>query len=281
VVVVSQGNRPAELATALDSVRAQQGVEPDVVVVGNGWAPIGIGADVHVVELPENLGAPGGRNAGVAAAAGRVVLFLDDDAWLDQPDVLAAAVGLFAANPRLGAAQLRVCDPAGRTLRRWVPRARVGDPARPGPAFALAEGATVVRRAAFDGVGGFAAAFRHGHEGLDLAWRLWNAGWEVRYAAELIVRHPATAPQRHSEFYRLTARNRVWAARRNLPAALIPVYLGAWAAISSARLARRPAGLRQWWAGFGAGWRDDPGPRSPMRWRTVWRLTRLGQPPII
>ena len=33
-------------------------------------------------------------------------------------------------------------------------------------------------------------------------------------------------------------------------------------------------------AGYRAGWEDRP-PRSPMRWRTVWRLTRLGRPPVL
>jgi len=36
VVVLSMGDRPAELAQALDSVLSQQGVDLDVVVVGNG-----------------------------------------------------------------------------------------------------------------------------------------------------------------------------------------------------------------------------------------------------
>jgi hypothetical protein len=39
--------------------------------------------------------------------------------------------------------------------------------------------------------------------------------------------------------------------------------------------------LRTWVAGFVEGWRTDPGLRRPMRWGTVWRMTRLGRPPII
>ncbi|MGY4966456.1 glycosyltransferase family 2 protein, partial [Streptomyces sp. 900105245] len=33
--------------------------------------------------------------------------------------------------------------------------------------------------------------------------------------------------------------------------------------------------------GFVEGLREPAGERRPMRWRTVWRLTRLGRPPVI
>lgn len=280
VVVLSQGTRPLELARCLESLRAQSGVELDIVVVGNGWAPVDLGPAVRAHALAENVGAAAGRNAGAGVVSGELIFFFDDDAWAEDPELLMHAAELFAARPRLGAVQLRVCDPDGVTMRRWVPRLRKGDPAQSGPAFALAEGVTIVRRVAFDAVAGWPGAFFFGHEGIDLAWRMWDAGWELHYAGELAVRHPTTLPSRHALFFRLTARNRVWVARRNLPWPLIPLYLAAWTLTTQIRLARQPRALRVWWGGFAEGWRTDPGPRHPMRWRTVAHLARLGQPPI-
>ncbi|MFE3939964.1 hypothetical protein ACFXPJ_41025, partial [Streptomyces goshikiensis] len=75
-------------------------------------------------------------------------------------------------------------------------------------------------------------------------------------------------------------RNRVWLAKRHLPAPLVPVYLGVWVALTVART-RSVAGLRAWLGGFAEGVRTSGGPRRPMRWRTVWRLARLGRPPVI
>jgi GT2 family glycosyltransferase len=281
VVVLSQGNRHAELVRCLDSALAQRGVAADVLVVGNGWAPSDLPTGVRTHHEPVNVGAAAGRNIGARAVVGELIFFLDDDAWFDDPDTLAAAAELFSQSAALGAIQLRVRDPEGTTLRRWVPRARVGDPTASGPAFALCEGVTMVRRAAFEAIGGWADAFFFGHEGVDLAWRLWDAGWDVRYAAELHMGHPATQATRHAEFYRLNARNRVWLARRNLPVPLVPVYLGIWTVVSNARMVRSPAAMRVWWRGFAEGWRTDAGPRRPMRWRTVVRLARLGQPPVV
>ncbi len=136
-----------------------------------------------------------------------------------------------------------------------------------------------IRRSAFDEVGGWPGHFWYGHEGIDLAWRLVDAGWTLLYRPDVEVHHPATQPSRHAVYYRMNARNRVWVARRNLPAPLVPAYLGVWTAATLARVRDRQA-LRTWFGGFREGWREDPGPRRPMSWRTVARLTRAGRPPL-
>jgi len=80
--------------------------------------------------------------------------------------------------------------------------------------------------------------------------------------------------------FRVTARNRVWLTRRRLPLPLIPVHLAVWTLITLLRT-RSTGGLRAWFGGFVEGMREPAGERRPMRWRTVWRLTRLGRPPVI
>jgi GT2 family glycosyltransferase len=280
VVVLTQGRRPAELARALASVLAQTGVELDVAVVGNGWAPTGLPGGVAAVALAENVGIPAGRNAGVPHVRGELLFFLDDDACLRDPDTLHRAAAMFAA-PELGAVQPRVLDPDGRPApRRWTPRLRVGDPARSSDVTALWEGAVAIRRDLFDQIGGWPDEFFYAHEGIDLAWAVWDAGARVRYAGELVALHPAIEPTRHEQFYRLSARNRVFLARRRLPMPLAVGYLLVWAALTVARARGRRA-LGQSWRGAVEGLRTDAGPRRPMAWRTVWRMTKAGRPPLI
>ena len=141
-------------------------------------------------------------------------------------------------------------------------------------------GASVIRRTVLERVGGLPDGFFYAHEETDLAWRALDDGWRIRYLAEVLMYHPATAPGRHAAYLRLNARNRVWLARRRLPWVLVPVYLGVWTALTVART--RPLGaVRVWLAGFVEGLATDPGQRQPMRWRTVARMTRLGRPPIV
>ena len=282
VVVLTQGRRPEDLRRAVASVLGQRGVRTDVVVVGNGWQPTGLPDGVRALGLPENVGIPAGRNAGVPEVDGDLLLFLDDDATLTEPDFLAGMVGRFDADPGLGLVQPRVDGPGGAVgPRRWTPRMRVGDPRRPSPAFSVWEGAVVTRRHAFEAAGGWPAPFFYAHEGIELAWRVWNAGYRVWYAGDVAVQHPLTAPTRHRDYFRLNARNRVWLARRNLPWALGIPYVLTWTALQLARSWRHPATLGPWLRGWWEGWRGPAGRRAPLRWRTVLRMARHGRPPVV
>jgi GT2 family glycosyltransferase len=281
VVVLTQGRRPADLSRALAALAAQTGVRTDVVVVGNGWRPTGLRPGVRGLGLAENVGIPAGRNAGVPHVAGDLVLFLDDDATLPDPGFLAAAARRFAADPALGVLQPRVDVLGGGVApRRWTPRLRVGDPRRSSPVFSVWEGALVVRRTAFEGAGGWPDPFFYAHEGIELAWRTWDAGFSVRYAGDLAAEHPLTRQTRHADYFRLNARNRVWLARRNLPWLCGIPYVGVWSALQVVRSVRTPGTLVPWARGWWEGWRTPAGDRSPLRWATVWRMTRLGRPPI-
>ena len=281
VVVLTMGKRPDDLDRGLVSLLDQRDVELDVVVVGNGWRPTGLPDGVKANALPENVGIPAGRNAGVSLVEGDLLFFLDDDACLPEDDLLARMAAQFAADPTLGLIQPRVVDPEGRAApRRWTPRVRVGDPARSSPAMNVWEGAVAIRRDAFDFAGGWPEPFWYAHEGIELAWRVWDGGFHVRYDGEIEVYHPAIQPTRHAEFYRFQARNRVWLARRNLPVPVGALYLLAWTAVSALRLRSRAA-WRETFRGYRIGLAKPAGERRPMSWRTIWRMTRAGHPPVI
>jgi GT2 family glycosyltransferase len=285
-VIITMGNRPAELQDLLDSVAKQQGRAIEVAVVGNGSPLPPMPPGVRTAELPENLGIPGGRNAGIElfGPGGRdvdVLLFLDDDGLLPCDDTGELLRRAFAQDPRLGIVSFRIADPVtGVTQRRHVPRLRSSDPMRDSRVTTFLGGACAIRSRVVQEVGPLPAEFFYAHEETDLAWRALDAGWYIDYRSDVVLHHPATSPARHAVYHRLVARNRVWLARRNLPWPLVPVYLGVWFALTLLRRPSRPA-LRAWLGGFREGWTTPGGERKPMRWRTVLQLTRLGRPPII
>lgn len=285
VVLMTMGNRPDDLERAISSLNQQRGVELDIVLLGNGWNPAEnpwpFPANVRTIHSPENLGIPEGRNVGAREARGDYLFFYDDDATLPTDHVLADMVAEMekrADNAVIGPLGQ---DPTGKpTPRRWIPRLNVKNNGKPGPATWFLEGIHLSRRTAFDQVGGWPGHFFYGHEGIDLAWRLIDAGWVIQYVPSITVNHPATSPARHAVYYRMNARNRVWVAKRNLPAPLVPLYIGNWAAITLLRV-KDKAALKVWFAGLAEGLRTDAGERHVMSWRTVAKLTRLGRPPVI
>jgi GT2 family glycosyltransferase len=280
-VILTMGNRPAELDRAVESTAPLRRDGADVVVVGNGADVPPVPAGVTTIRLPVNAGVAGGRNAGVQACAGDVVLFLDDDGWYPDAGLGEHVAGRFAADPQLAVLSFRVVDPAGGPGARWhVPRLRAGDPGRSSAVTTFAGGACAVRRSAYLQAGGLPEQFFFAHEETDLSWRLLEAGYRLEYDAAARMCHPAVPNKRHAQWYRLDGRNRVLLARRNLPWPLAGAYLLDWLALTVAR--ERSAGaLRAWLSGFAEGWRMNPGPRRPISARTVWRMTRAGRPPVI
>ncbi len=280
-VILTMGDRPAELLRAVDSVLAQQS-EVEVVVVGNGTEVTGLPGGVKTISLADNVGVAAGRNVGVEACDGDVVLFLDDDGWFPDTDLADYVSDRFAADPRLGVLSMRVVDPDGGPGARWhVPRLRAGDPERSSVVTVFLGGASAIRRTAFLEAGGYPALFFYGHEESDLAWRLQDRGYRIEYDAAVRMCHHAMPNARYDSFRRRDGRNRVLLVRRNLPWPFAALYLADWMALTVLRERGKPAHLRPWFAGFAEGWRLDPGPRRPISLRTAWRMTKAGRPPII
>ena len=276
VVVLTQADRPAELTRALASVRAQQHVDAQLVLVVNGATPPEAEPFDELIVLPHNAGIPGGRNIGAAAAHARLIMFLDDDAELLDPEMLAAVVDRFHTDPELGAMSIRLVDEEGQTQQRHIPRLGSGSAEKSGHVTHFVGAACVVRASTFRQVKGFDPLFFYSMEESDLSWRLLDAGWSIWYSADLTAFHPRTYPSRHQGYVRLIARNRLWMSWRSLPAPLLVAYLTIWTLAA----VLRGAPVRDVLDGYQSAWSARP-PRRPMRWRTVGRMTLLGRPPIV
>jgi GT2 family glycosyltransferase len=280
-VLLTMGRRPQDLRRALDSLLAQRGVETDIVVVGNEWEPTGLPEGVRGVGSPVNLGIPAGRNLGVPHTRGELLFFLDDDASLALPDALAAVARRFDADPALGLLQLRVAPrDGGASARDWVPRLRVGDRARSSDITAVWEGAVAMRREVFEAVGGWPADFEFVHEGIDLGWRVMDAGHRVAYAGDIVALHPSPTGTPHGYSFYYGARNRVWLARRHLPLPLAVLYVSGFVLRTLPRL-RSAQNAREALRGYRDGLRGPAGVRRPLKAGTLWRMTRAGRPPIM
>ncbi|MBI4241952.1 MAG: glycosyltransferase family 2 protein [Candidatus Rokubacteria bacterium] len=225
VVTVSILNyqRREILRRALERAVGQSYPALDVLVVDNASTD---GSDrlverefplVRLVRLPENIGCAA-RNAGVAAAKGEIVVTLDNDVLLTTADDVRTIVDIFERRPSVACASFKILSETGGLSRRdWChPRdwARFAD-----EEFVtdyVLEGASAVRRDAFERVGGYWAPLFLGHEGLDLALRLLEAGHDLLYSPRVRVTHLVAAEARpSSRIYYTFTRNAIWVALRN------------------------------------------------------------------
>ncbi|MFZ8997692.1 MAG: glycosyltransferase family 2 protein [Ilumatobacteraceae bacterium] len=279
-VVLTLGDRPGELERAVRSLVKNEGVE--VLVVANGASAEAVPElpSVRSIVLDDNVGVPAGRHAGLQATRSAVVGFLDDDATLEGD--LSSVIRAFDDDGSLGAVSLRIVDEDGATSPRHVPRVGGANPGAAGSVTHFLGGACAIRREAYDEAGGYFADLFYGHEEIELSWRLLDAGWRIDYLTDVVVRHPRTEISRHEKGWRLTGRNRVWIARRTLPWPVAIVHVAVWLVGGFVRAPRacRRAYLAGWWSGWTTSWPSGVR-RRPIRWSTVWRLTRLGRPPIV
>jgi N-acetylglucosaminyl-diphospho-decaprenol L-rhamnosyltransferase len=227
VVVVSYNTRD-HLAACLAAVSAEAPTR--VVVVDNASTD---GSPQMVRERypnailqanTRNLGFGQGANQGIADCTAEYVLLLNSDTRL-APGALSALTSYLDSHPRVAIAGPRLvgsdghlqasCFPfwlpfplgafaadgaAGRVLAR-LPRVKRGlipadwyTPA--GPAPWVVGAAIAVRRAAFEAVGGFDAAFFMYFEDVDLCRRLVAAGWDVHFAPVTTISHVGGASTR-------------------------------------------------------------------------------------
>jgi GT2 family glycosyltransferase len=277
-VVLTMGDRADALDAAVRSLLTGERV--GVLVVSNGAGDLAIPDDprVRLVVSPENLGVPGGRDFGFSHCTAPVVGFLDDDAVAGS-GASARILEEFAGGPDLGAVSLRLVDEEGLSARRHVPRPRGTAPERSGDVALFLGGASAIRAAAYEASGRYFTELFYGHEEVELCWRLVDNGWRIRYLADVTVFHPRTEIGRHASGWALTGRNRVWVARRSLPMPVAAVHVVAWLGLGVARAPDR-AMRRSYVDGWRSGWRGRI-ERRPISWAAVWRLTRLGRPPLI
>jgi GT2 family glycosyltransferase len=217
-VVVITYNRRDEALLCVERLLALP-ERPRVIVVDNGstdgTAPALRAAHprAEVVALPTNHGAVG-RNIGVQMLDTPYVAFCDDDTWW-EPGSISAAADVLDLYPRIGVVNARIVvepggheDPIVEELRDSpVP----GPDWLPGPALgSFLAGASVLRRSAFLGCGGFNSRLWLGGEEELLAVDLASAGWELCFIEDLTVHHRASRLRDPHLRRRHGLRNTLW-----------------------------------------------------------------------
>lgn len=223
-VIILSLNRSDDTMAAIASPLAQEGVRANVFVVDQGSQPDELArlkafvADkpVKLHALPANLGVPGGRNLAARLGSAPYLVALDNDAVFDRPDTLARAVARMKADPQLGAAGFRILNfhTGADDWTSWGYPHQLQHLAQSEfPATQFVGAGHCLRRSAFEAAGGYDESLFFGYEEMDLAFRMLNLGYRVRYLPELAVRHKAAKAERHdwytTRFY-FMARNRIY-----------------------------------------------------------------------
>lgn len=204
--VIATRDRAEDLSENL--ARLMDTTECPIIVVDNGSrdntreiiAELSRDSRLRLIALKRNLGAVA-RNIGVAACQTPYVAFCDDDSWW-QTDATTIAEAEFDRQPDLALLAARtVVEPGGRTdsfSQRLAesPLGRTHD--LPGPSvLGFQSCSAIVRKIAFESVGGFSPVLHFRGEEQLLALDLAATGWQLCYCPRLVAFHrpsPRRAP---------------------------------------------------------------------------------------
>jgi GT2 family glycosyltransferase len=229
-------------------------------------------AGVTFVACADNPGFGTGMNRGVARSGGRFLLLLNPDTRV-APDAPARLADWLAAHPRCAVVGPQVRTPDGRleaSARRfpswstvlggrstWLSRRWPGNPltrrnllvdptqAAPVDVDWVSGACMLVRRAAFEAVGGFDERFFLYWEDADLCRRLADRGWTANYHPGCMVTHiggrsSAHRPLASAIAFHESAFRYFWKHGSAAQRVLAPAVWLALAGRLAARLALRP-----------------------------------------
>lgn len=285
-LVILTCNRKESVIAALKHLLRQKRQPDEIIVVDNHSSD---GTDSYIGEhfksvkllrMDRNLGCAG-RNHGIKAARGDVVVTLDDDIFFEHADSLARLENLFQKDRRLIALNFKVLDFETKEMlafnwfhpykmEEYCDRSFITD--------YISEGAVAFRRAIFEEVGYYPEVFFISHEGPDLAYRILDSGYDLNYSSEISVLHRCATNQRAS--WRNTyydTRNQIWLAVRNLPFADAVLHI-AYRVLTTFMFAvrRRQLGwyVKAIWDGF-TGIRSQLAFRHPVQKATLRRIKKI------
>lgn len=293
-IVILNYKRREALIRCLDAARAQRYPHCELIVVDNGsddaiadflspFAP-----EVRLIELTSNRGACGGRNAGIVASAGEIIVMLDNDIVFEGSDEVAKIVSAFESRPDVHVLACQLCDErTGRLrVREWChPRSWLEHADNEFDTNYFIEGACAIRRHVFEATGLYYEPLFIGCEGWDLAVRILDNNFRILHTPGIRLRHLMSAetrtPERPYYFY---TRNYIWIAFKDYPPSARFTFL-AWKLLMMLYFSIRSRKLRTYLNGIRdgiRGLRRIRAERTPMSKHTVRRLAEFERerPPL-
>jgi len=257
-ILIVNWNSGDLLLSCLESVGRQRRRPDHVIVVDNASTDDSLARaapclqGVEVIRLATNSGFAAANNAGARAAKRFDALALMNPDVIADPGWLEALLGsaerhataaafasrmLMASGPLLDGAGDSY-HVSGRAWRRGHGRPAAAWPAGDTETFGPCAAAALYRREAFDDAGGFDERFFCYFEDVDLAFRLRLRGYTCRYVDAAVVRHVGSAATGYRSDFALYhgQRNAIWTFVKNMPGALLWLYLPQHLVLNAAEL---------------------------------------------
>ena len=238
-IIIITYNRPADmlaLAMNIEKLSSQKELLEEVIIVNNNSTESYDEVKSFIQEYPstpfkfieskENLGVSRGRNFAIEQSKAPILVLIDDDAEFQDTDLLQRINDAVIENPKAGILAVKILYFQNRQFqincfphKSFEKRKDLNS----FDTYYFAGCGNVIVKEAFDIAGPFPTDFFYGMEEYDLSYRVLEAGYTIKYIANIVLLHKESTEGRQTKSDKLRGMwvNKTKVAWRYLP---IPCY---------------------------------------------------------
>lgn len=207
-ITILSWNRIDDTIKAIESSLAQEGVSRRVIVVDQGSEKDGLdrlkafcdaNPEVRLVCNGKNTGVPGGRNIAANQSDSKYIIALDNDAEFADTHQVAKAIEVMEKDPKIGVLGFRILrygtteDDASSwgyplDIKEWADKEFYST--------RFTGAGYLFRRDVFDSIDGYDDSLFFLHEEVEIARRVVNYGYKIKYSPEVVILHKVSPENR-------------------------------------------------------------------------------------
>ena len=238
-IIIITYNRPADmlaLAMNIEKLSSKKELLEEVIIVNNNstesydavksFIQENPSTPFKLIESKENLGVSRGRNFAIEQSKAPILVLIDDDAEFQDTDALKRINEAVIENPHAGILAMKILYFQNSQFQLNAFPHKSFEKRKHLQSFEtyyFAGCGNIIVKEAFDIAGPFPTDFFYGMEEYDLSYRILDAGYTIKYIADIVLLHKESPEGRQTKSDKLRGMwvNKTKVAWRYLP---MPCY---------------------------------------------------------
>lgn len=234
-IIIITYNRPADmlaLAMNIEKLSSKKELLEEVIILNNNSTESYDKVKSFIQENPttpfkfiaskENLGVSRGRNFAIEQSTAPILVLIDDDAVFQDMDVLERIHNAVDKNPNAGILAMKILYFQNKQFQLNAFPHKSFEKRKDLNSFDtyyFAGCGNIIVKEAFDKAGAFPTDFFYGMEEYDLSYRILDAGYTIKYIADIVLLHKESPEGRQTKSDKLRGMwvNKTKVAWRYLP----------------------------------------------------------------
>ena len=214
-IIIITYNRPADmlaLAMNIEKLSSKKELLEEVIIVNNNSTESYDAVKSFIQEHPstpfkfieskENLGVSRGRNFAIEQSKAPILVLIDDDAEFQDVDVLECINNSVNENPNAGILAMKILyfQNSQFQLNAFPHKSfEKRNHLQSFDTYYFAGCGNIIVKEAFDKAGPFPTDFFYGMEEYDLSYRVLDAGYTIKYIANIVLLHKESPEGRQTK----------------------------------------------------------------------------------